>query len=260
MTKVRSTSFLVAAFGLAAAAIAQPNVNSSKLNTRVFNDFPNSNLSTINNYPAQVQISDSNLVGGGFANRHNFRLSTDNGATNAQFQNSDSFSIFADVTLSGSGNGEIGLQVSPWWDPNVSGVLFMNGSTGEVAAFDGRLPFYSFTASQAVHYTFGQTVRLGIEYAAHSNTAGDPGQIRYWYGALNSGWINFDQGNPAEGHGSYGVLSPAYVGGYMQAPGAAVGAGNLTANFTNIAYVPTPGVASLLAFAGLAASRRRRAS
>ena len=246
----------------AVAAIAQPNINSARANPRIFNDFPASTLSVINNYPAQVRFSDSNLVGTGFANRHNFRLSTDNGTTNAEFHNSHSFSVFADVTLGGTAgtNGEGGLQISPWWDPNVDGVLFMNTSTGEVAAFGGRLPFYSFTASQAITYTHGQTVRLGMEYEARSNTAANPGRIRYWYNAANSGWINFDQGNPGEDppHGLWGILSPAYVGGYVQAPGASVGAGTFFANFGNIAYVPSPAGAGLLAFAGIAASRRRR--
>ena len=260
--RMQCAAVLTACLGLAAVAIAQPSVNGVKF-ASPYHDFPASTLVETNNYPAMVSISDGNLVGAGGANRHNFRFSSDGGATAAQFQNSNSFSFFSDVTLSGTAgvNGEGGIQISPWWDPNVDGVLFMNTATGEVAAFGGRLPFYSFTTAQAVHYTIGSTVRLGMEYAAHSNTAGDPGQIRYWYGALNSGWINFDQGNPGEDppHGLYGILSPAYVGGYMQAPGAAVGAGTLTATFGNTNYIPTPSSVALLGLAGMFAGRRRRA-
>lgn len=262
MTMQRA-AVLTACLGLAAATVAQPAINGAHPNTRVYDNFPASTLVVTNSYPALVQFSDSNLVGAGFANRHNFRLSSDGGATNAQFQNSHSFSFFSDLKLSGTSgaSGEIGLQISPWWDPNGDGVLFMNGATGEVAAFGGRLPFYSFTGSQGASYTLGTTVRVGVEYAAHSNTAGDPGQIRYWYGALNSGWINFDQGNPGEDppHGLYGILSPAYVGGYMQAPGAQVGTGTLVASFSNNTYVPTPSSMALLGLAGVVAGRRRRA-
>lgn len=258
---MQRTAMFTACLGLAAAASAQPAIDSVKINT-VYHDFPASNLVVTNNYPAMVSISDGNLVGAGGANRHNFRFSSDGGATNAQFQNNNTFSFFSDVTLSGTAgvNGEGGIQISPWWDPNGDGVLFMNTSSGEVAAFGGRLPFYSFTVAQGVHYTIGTTVRLGMEYAAHSNTAGDPGQIRYWYGALNSGWISFDQGNPAEDppHGLYGILNPAYAGGYMQAPGASVGAGTLTATFGNTVYVPSPSSVALLGLAGVVAGRRRR--
>ena len=31
-----------------------------------------------------------------------------------------------------------------------------------------------------------------------------------------SGLLNFDEGNPAEGHGSWGALTPWYAGGHMK--------------------------------------------
>src|SRR5215471_13306846 len=126
--------------GLAAAAVAQPNANSAKLNLRVFNDVPGSTLATNNAYPVQVQISDTNLLSAGL-NRHNWHFSTDGGATNAQFMNADRFSFFADVSATGSGPGEVGLQLSPWWSPEADGQFMLNAGTGEVACFGGRLPF-----------------------------------------------------------------------------------------------------------------------
>ena len=54
----------------------------------------------------------------------------------------------ADVTLSGTGDGEAGLQISPWWSPNVDGRFNVRTPDGEVACFGGRLPFYSFTGDQ----------------------------------------------------------------------------------------------------------------
>jgi hypothetical protein len=261
MVMQRSAAVLVASLGLAAAAAAQPVVNGASLNTRIFNDFPNSTLGTTNTFPGVVRISDANLVNSppaGFANRHNWRLSADGGATNATFMNSHSYSLFADVTLSGTGNGEIGIQLSPWWSQNVDGNLMLNGVSGEVAAFGGRLPFYSFTASQSVNYVKGTTVRVGFEYDANSNTAADPGAIRYWYGNLNSGWLNFDEGNPGEGFGSWGALNSATAGGYLQVVGAQTGTGDLVGTWANISYVPAPGSMGLLALGGLLAARRRR--
>jgi len=257
----RSAAAMVAILGVAAIAAAQPNVNSAKLNTRIFNDFPGSSLGSTNAYPGMVQISDANLVNtppGGFANRHNWRVSADGGATNATFMNSHNYSLFADVTLSGTGNGEVGMQLSPWWSQNVDGVMMLNGVSGEVAMFGGRLPFYSFTAAQSVNYVKGTTVRFGFEYAARSNSAADPAQIRYWYNTLNSGWLNFDEGNPTEPFGTWGAVNDATAGGYLQVVGPETGAGNLIGTWENIAYVPTPGSMGVLALGGLLAARRRR--
>jgi hypothetical protein len=244
-----------AILAVSGAATASPIINGAKLNTRVFNDVGGSNLVTVNNYPTVVSFTEQNSGPG--TNRHNFRLSSDSGATNAQFFNDNPFSIFSDVTLTGA-RGEAGLQVSPWWSPNVDGVLFMNGATGEVAAFGGRLPFYSFTAAQGVNYVLGSTVRLGIEYQPRDLNAANPGQIRYWYNNLNSGWINFDEGNPAEApvYGAFGVLNMATVGGYYQASGFPGYTGS--AVFGNIVYTPAPGAAAVLGLGGLVAARRRR--
>ncbi len=245
--------------GLAASAMATPSVNSAKLNVRVFNNSPGSTLVTVNNYPSLVSFNDTNLDTNTFANRHNFRFSSDGGATNTLFANGDAFSFSADVTLSGSGNGEGGLQLSPWFSQNVDGAFNLRTTDGEVAVFGGRLPFYSFTSQQGVVYVKGTTIRCGIEYDPRSLNAGDPGRVRYTYGALNSGWINFDQANPAEDppYGLWGILNDATAGGYLQAFGT-TGTGTIDAKFENITYVPAPGAAALLGLGGLLAARRRR--
>jgi MYXO-CTERM domain-containing protein len=257
-------TFVVAsALALSAAsgsAFALPAINGAILNTRIFNDNPGSTLVTVNNYPSLISFSDS-LLNQGFANRHNFRLSADGGATAAPFANTDAFQITADVTLAGVGNGEGGLQVSPWWSPNVDGQFNLRTSDGEVAIFGGRLPFYSFTASQGVTYVKGTTVTLGIQYDPRNVDAGLPGQIQYSYGALKSPWIPFDAANPSEAptYGAYGILNMAQVGGFVQALGGPSGANSLSATFGSISVtVPTPGAASLAGLAGLVAFRRRR--
>lgn len=253
------------AFSLAAAStLASPVIDSAKLNTRVFNDNAGSTLSTVNSYPALVQFQDSNLLGGN-ANRHNFRLSTDSGATSAKFANADSFKFFTDVTITGPGSGEAGINVSPWYSSNVDGMFNLRTSDGEVAVFGGRLPFYSFSANQGVSYVKGTTIRLGVEYEPRDLNATNPGMIRYWYGGLTSGWLNFDEGNVGEGpiYGLWGTLKDASVGGYAQILGATgmsnIGnQGGLTVTFENSSYVPAPGAAGLLGVAGLLAARRRR--
>lgn len=259
---------VVGVLAVSGAAVAQPDVNSAKLNTRIWNDFGGSTLTTTNSYPSIVQFNDSIPVDtSGYANRHNFRLSTDGGATNAQFVNGDKFSIFANVTLSGGGQGEGGLQLSPWWSPDTDGTFNLRTTDGEVACFGGRLPFYSFTASQGVTYVKGQTVRCGIEYMPNGLSMASPGQIRYTYdlgadgiGVLSSGWLNFDQGNAGEDppHGLWGILNPAYVGGSTVVFGAASQGQSFVGTFENISYIPAPGAMSLLGLGGLLAARRRR--
>ena len=50
---------------------------------------------------------------------------------------------------------------------------------GEIAVFGGRLPFYSFTGSQGITYTKGDTVRVGVIYDPHSLSMADPATIQY---------------------------------------------------------------------------------
>lgn len=257
-----SALLAIAAVGASSAvALATPTINGAKINSRVYNDNSASNLTVTNNYPSLVQFNDQNLTQG-FANRHNFRVSGDAGATAQQFANSDAFAISADVTIDGPGNGEGGLQVSPWYSANVDGQFNLRaGGNGEVAVFGGRLPFYSFTSNFGVTYTKGTTVRLSIQYVPNDLTAGSPGRIQYGYGNLVSPWLAFNANNPAEVavYGDYGTLNNAQVGGFVQVLGGASGQNGLTASFANIAFdVPAPGAAGLMGLAGLLAARRRR--
>ena len=83
--------------------------------------------------------------------------------------------------------------------------------------------------------------------------------IRYQYGTLFSPWINFDEGNIAEGpvYGNWGILNMATIGGYMQDFGQGPGA-TIHADFNNIAFTPAPSAVALLGLGGLIATRRRR--
>jgi hypothetical protein len=248
---------------IAGTASARPNVDGANVHTRVFNDAPTSTVTSTNNYPDLVSIEDAGVSGGNFANRHNFRLA--DGMNDAIFANGDGFTFAADVTITGTAAAEGGLNLSPWWSQQVDGNFMLNAGSGEIACFGGRLPFYSFTAHEGVHYTRGETARLGITYDPRGTSEAAPGAIRYFLslgGAdYASPWLLFDQGNPAEDppHGLWGILNDAELGGYFQVlvnnndP-----LNHAEIRWENISYVPAPGAAALLAVGGMVATRRRR--
>ncbi len=253
---------LVALAGSAGVAFGQ--IDGAVLHTRIFNDFPGSTLTTVNNYPATVEFMDGPIGGpAGWANLHNFHLSEDGGVSDALFANGDAFSIQADVTLLGNGTAEAGLQVAPWWSPNVDGRFNIRNTDGEVAVFGGRLPFYSFTTSHGVTYTPGTTITQKIIYSPNSLTEMDPATIEYIYtdssGTYSSGPLAFDMGNPAEPYGLWGMLDDARIGGYVQVFNGLGGAEHTSgARFENIVFVPAPAAAGLGLGLGLLGLRRRR--
>lgn len=228
---------------LVVTAGATPTPTSAVLHTRIFNDCPSSTITTNNNYPASISIEDANLDCFGFANLHNWRFSTD-GVNPIQFNNGDSFRFSADLVVDGTGGAEAGLLVAPWWSPDVDGRFNVRIPDGEVAVFGGRLPFYSFTASDGVVYAAGNPIHLQITYLANGNSAGSPATVEYQvtYGGAtySSGYLAFDEGNASEDppHGLWGMLTPAYIGGHFQprlGNGVAV---NSTATWSNIDFQP----------------------
>jgi hypothetical protein len=246
---------------LCGTAIASPAIDSAVIKTRIWNDNPTSIVTTSNSYPSSLTIKDEQIVGQGWANLHNFRLSADGGSTPASFANADDFGFAADVTLTGTGNSEGGLMVAPWWSLDADGKFMVNTDGGEIAAFGGRLPFYSFSnAPHSLRYSKGNTIRMGVVYHPNSLSLLDPATIEYLVTmagtTYSSGPRAFDQGNPAEGHGEWGMLTPAQVGGYFQ---PRVGAINWEqAAFENMDYVPEPATMALLGLGSLFLVRRRK--
>lgn len=215
---VLGIAFLTAA--LVTAASATPVINGAAMFPRVFNDCPTSTLTSVNNYPAQIVFDDAVLDCGGFANRHAWRLSDDGGTNAALFMNGDSFRLGATLLITGTSEGEAGLQVSPWWSQLVDGVFNVRTTDGEIACFGGRLPFYSFTAAQGLAYAKGNTIYLEVEYLPNGLSMASPATIEYKITYLGtdytSGPLPFDEGNPAEPYGTWGMLDEAQVGGHIQ--------------------------------------------
>ena len=263
-------------FGLAvASAAASPNVTSAVLHPRVWDDFPGSTLTWGNTYArnapnneayiggdGSIFFNDVNNAESGWANRHMWRYS-ENTFNDAVFNNGDAFDISADVTITGPANTEAALEIAPWWSPDVGGGLTVITWNGEIAAFGGRMPFYSFTVEQGLTYTKDETIGLGIQYLPRSLTEEDPGLIKYnvTQGGTDytSGWIPFDFGG-GEGYGAYGILDDARVGGYCLPQLNAEPDDWSKTEWDNIRYYPVPEPTSLVLFGlmGLAAARRRR--
>lgn len=238
-----SVLFALAALALTAGgALATDTPSGAVVIERVFNDSFASILTVTNNYSSLIEINDECAGPLGWANLHVWRFSSD-GITAQAFDNADAFSYSADVTLSGTGDGEAGLQIAPWWSPLVDGRFNVRTPDGEVACFGGRLPFYSFTASQGVHYVKGTTVRMGIIYTTNVEMDHLPATIEYTYNdgtQYTSNPIPFDEGNPAEDppHGVWGILTPAYAGGHFQFNNM-VGAGdgaNFNVTWENVSF------------------------
>lgn len=236
-----------ATLALAVPASALPVINGVVTSPRVFNDCGLSTLNINNSWPGMISIHDvidPACVGG--ANLHTWSYSTDL-VNKAEFQNGDHFQHGADLVINGTGNsGEAGLRISPWWSPDVDGRFNVRIPDGEIAVFGGRLPFYSFTAAHGLSYVKGTTIRLDMIYWPNGNSQFSAGAIEYRVGynsnTYSSGLIHFDQGNPGEDppHGLWGILTPAYVGGYMQIPVAPNPGLGIEAVFTNFTMTQTP--------------------
>jgi len=261
---------VLAVAGLAVVSVnaAAPAVNSVLFHTRLWNDDPDSILTTVGNYPLSVLINDSKLdgdgTGGERANRHNFRFSDNGGVSDAVFMNDHQFAVYADVTITGNTNAEGGLNLTPWWSKDFDGQFMLRTSDGMIEVWNGRLPYYNFTANHGATYTMGETVRCGMIYAPNGLSEADPATIEYILvdqgNTYSSGPLAFSEGNPAEDppYGLWGILNDARLGGFHQ-PQLTVGDPNAWSQieFGNIVFVQEPAALALLALGGLAVLRRR---
>ncbi len=206
-----------------------PVINSAAMHPRVFNDYPGATLTSVNNYPSLVSFSEANVVGlSGFANRDDWRFSSDGGLTDHLFQNNEYWSISALVTLTGnpiSPRKEAGLRL----DSSIGGdgLFILNTDAHEIVAFGGPFPFYSFGNT----FNSGDSVLMGITY---ENIGGQNG-IVYSANGVNSPFLpmsNLEQG----------VINGSTLGGYFQIVGV----------------VPEPSAFALLGVGALSLLLRRR--
>lgn len=250
MTRERKALLGLAALALLCAgltvndAAATPEPNSAVIIPRVFNDCPQSEFEYVNNYPAMISMTDNLedcIVG--FANLHLWRFSED-GMNPILFQNNEGFLFRASLVIGGTGHGEAGLQIAPWWS-QADGRFNVRTTDGEIAVFGGRLPFYSFTGEHGVSYTKGEMITLSVEYEPNELTEDNPGTIQYRLdyqdAVYNSPVIPFDMGNPGEEDpwGLWGILNDAQAGGYALVFIEHLGA--VTATWTDITFeTPEP--------------------
>lgn len=245
--------FTMVAIAVVLSGIAQAQfngINSTYLMTRYYNDVPNSQLTADNPWNS-VHFHDvlsAQGGGNGWANRHDWALSNDGGASAYMFDGTQNFSVDFDLNLNDSGlpGVEAGFMLDNPGNGN-HWFLIKDGNNGEVVAFGGGLPFYSFTANQNVHWTLGEPVHMGMDYIYD----GTSGYVQYRYNNLVSGFLKW--GN-AEGK----MLANTRVGGYalfQNDPNSEVDYGD--ALWSNINIVPEP--FSLIAMGlGLAVVIRRR--
>lgn len=241
---------IFAAFALVAiASVAQaqtPNPNGVHYTLRNWNDCPASTVTTGGSYPSSFYIDDSILPCSGYANQHIWRFSEDGGATPAVFNNNSNFSFCADLVITGANNngGEAGINIAPWWSLG-DGRINVRVHDGEIAAFGGRMPFYTWTGNHNINYALGNTIRLSMAYISgpFGPSASAPGQVQYSVTYLGNTyttpWFLLDEGNVAEGpvHGNWGILNPASAGGFFQPrldPGNF--SSNLRATWNNVCY------------------------
>jgi hypothetical protein len=221
MKRIGYTCLALAAvvLGFAGIASATPNDNAAILYPRTFNDCPVTNLVSVNGYPANISFDESNMICPGGQNMHVWNFSADGGATPMILSNPDAFHMGATLVLDKGSPVAIegGLLISKFDGVNTSGYFNVRLPDGEIAAFGGDLPFYSFTVANGLLYT-GGAIGLDAIYQPNCLTQADPGRITYivHYGGntYTSPALAFgcDVLQEAE-HGCWGIQDQVHVGG-----------------------------------------------
>lgn len=225
--------------------------------------FGRSNLTVTNNGMAGIRYEDRNFTGSGFANRHHAALAVNGSAY--LFQPNQSFKFEVDITVNGPGRTEAGIWhgTAPFWGNSASAdtgnLMFRPGDTvasDEIAAFGGRLPFFSNNQpenSGMARAQRGVTTHLTVEYCADVS----PRLYRYGVNNVFTSW-------KVEGVDTAGFQPNSYLGVYVQGPnwfgtGDAYPRGDVDVQFSNLSLtVPAPASFALLGLGSLVAGRRRR--
>ncbi|MGE3106730.1 MAG: hypothetical protein AB7G11_16360 [Phycisphaerales bacterium] len=252
--KVRTALAAAAAACIAGPALAQvTTIDSLNVAPYWFADFfGRSDLTITNNGLPSIRFEDRNFSGSGFANRHHAALSV--GGTPYLFQPTESFRFDVDVIINGAGGTEAGIWhgTAPFYpnsgNADVGQFVLLPDNNGEIAAFGGRLPFFSNNQGEnagMARAARDQTIHLTFIYDA------DTPVRNYRYG------VNGVFAPPKfEGIDTAGFLPDSLMGVYVQGPNGRLGDVDVT--FSNLSIIPSPASAALLGLGGLLAGRRRR--
>ncbi len=242
---------LVCAAGAASAQVTA--INSLNVAPYWFADyFGRSDLTITNNGLSSIRFEDRNFTGGGFANRHHAALSI--GGTPFQFQPTDGFRFDVDVIMEGAGGTEAGIWhgTAPFYPNSASAdvgqIVMLPDNNGEIAAFGGRVPFFSNNQGENAgmdRAVRNQTIRLTFIYDTDA-------AVRNYRMAVNGVFAP----TKFEGVHTAGFLPDSLMGVYVQGPNGNIGDVDVT--FSNLTIIPTPASAAVLTLGGLVAFRRRR--
>lgn len=227
MSFFRSAATGFAALTVVAIAGAQASgINGTSVHPYVWADFPNSGFTYSGTFPSltfddpNVNASGQGSGSGGYANRHIWYSSNDGGQTDYMTTGpNDFFNFTFSIKLTAvdqNSRKEAGVFLHTGSGTNLDCQYIItsnSGNAGEIAAFGGAFPFYSFTNSNSLRYTEGQTVQMGIRYFQDPTDTGHTYHFQYMYNGVYSPSMrlgnNFDvSGLPA------GTL----IGDYLQVP------------------------------------------
>jgi hypothetical protein len=217
--------------------------------------FGRSNLTVTNNGLTGIRYEDRNFTGSGFANRHQAALAVS--GVPFQFQPEQSFKFECDINITGPGRTEAGIWhgTAPFFPNSASAdvgqFVVLPDNAGEIAAFGGRLPFFSNNQPENAGMPRGARntlLHLTLIYNA------DVSPRTYQYG-VNGVFTPLK----TEGVDTAGFLPNSLLGVYVQGPNGAPTQGDVDVQFSNLRImIPAPGSLALLGLGGLAAARRRR--
>ena len=250
------------------AAYAQ--INGINAHLRVFNDFSTTTLvpnngNTVNQGPvlSAAGTNETNWtndgIGGNFANRHLFTLSSNGGANDHFFSINDSYTVSTLINLadgSDSPRKEAGFLITPGC---CEAQFIVNSDAGEIVAFGG--PFFSFGQNSSSNgYTTGSTIRMGFTMIAAGDGNGPlQNTIEYFIDRLPG----VPGGESSSGPLPYGNLEGGpptnyTISLYSQAsPNLSNPNEFVNAQFTDIRFIPEPAtcVSLVLGMIGLACFR-----
>jgi MYXO-CTERM domain-containing protein len=256
-----ATGIVLALAGAAQADVT--TVNGYFNNTRNFNDFPTSTLSSSSNFGAgTIDVTESNFGNHGtgtFANRHRYLFSSNGGASSYALANQDFFDLSFDIRVKATNMNLV--EGGFYSDTFVGGEpRYIVKANDASFAFDAWLPFV-FAGS----YGNDVTTRLRMIYNPGSGSGGTQSvasTVQFFrdnvdLGTYNAG--NFNSPDFINGYadgsifGFYCTFSPK-----TDANGNALPDSAAEMHISNISLTPAPGAVGLLGLAGIIAGRRRR--